>query len=84
MTIYALFLLELKRTNDAEIIMSAKILKFPFDQKHRIATMLKRARSIESDLPEECIRIQRRVIVMLALECKRAERAAAIIKGSDI
>ena len=39
MTIYILFLLELKRTNDAEIIMSAKILKFTFDQKHRKATL---------------------------------------------
>jgi hypothetical protein len=53
-------------------MMSTNILDFPKKQSHVIVSLCKTAEKLEKDHPRRTIEIQKDVIKMLMLECRKA------------
>lgn len=56
--------------------MTAEIEPFPHDQSHVIKSLMRTARRVKEDSPEQCIEILSKVIALMALEWKRSHYAA--------
>ena len=61
--------------------MTAEVSKFLHDQKHVILSLMKTAKRLEKTSANQCIRVQRDIINLLVLECKRSNlEARAVFK----
>ena len=60
----------------------ADVEEFPFDQSHVIKSLLRTARRVRHDSPEECIKILSKVIALMALEWKRSHYAAYALQAA--
>ncbi len=56
--------------------MAADAEQFPLDESHLIKSLMKTARVVRDDSPEQCIEILSKVIALMALEWKRSYYAA--------
>ena len=62
--------------------MPSNVINFPHDRKHLIQSLLRTAQLFEDTSPSQCVGVQKEIISMLALECKRSTIAANAAKAA--
>ena len=62
--------------------MTAEVFKFPHDDKDVIISLMKTAKRLEETSADQCIKVQRDIINLLLLECRRSNiRTRAVVRA---
>ena len=62
-----------------EFVMTAKVFKFPHDETHVIFSLMKTAKRLEETSADQCVKVQRDIINLLLLECRRSNIRTRVV-----
>jgi hypothetical protein len=62
-----------------EVVMTAEVFKFPHDDKDVIISLMKTAQRLEETSADQCIKVQRDIINLLLLECRRSNIRTRVV-----
>ena len=68
-----------KRPLKQEVVMTAKVFKFPHDETHVICSLIKTAKRLEETSADQCVKVQRDIINLLLLECRRSNIRTRVV-----
>ena len=61
--------------------MTAEVHKFPHDETHVIYSLIKTAKRLEETSAAQCVKVQKDIIKLLLLECRRSSiRTRAVVR----